>query len=170
MEYKQIQELIKAINKSNISELSIEDGDFKITIKQAQVSETQFVAVQTPVSIPQMMHAPHAQQLPSAAPAPQEPAAVPAAQPASAEPASSSKTVIIRSPMIGTFYRSPAPDKPPFVNVGDDIKPGQVVCIVEVMKLFNEIESEVSGKIVRVLIDDASPVEYDQPLFEVEPA
>jgi len=164
MEFKQIQELIKAINKSNISELSVEEGDFKITIKQAQtISETQFVAVQAPMQ----------QMLPQAAPAPQAlPAAAPAA-PAAAptpSPAANDKLITIKSPMIGTFYRSPSPDKPAFVNVGDDIKQGDVLCIVEAMKLFNEIESEVSGKIVKVLIDDTSPVEYDQPLFLVEPA
>jgi acetyl-CoA carboxylase biotin carboxyl carrier protein len=163
MEYKQIQELIKAINKSNISELSIEEGDFKITIKQAQsISETQFVAVQAPMP---------AMQMPQAAP---QPAAIPAAQPAApaapAQPAAAASNLItIKSPMIGTFYRSSSPDKPAFVNVGDEIKPGQVLCIIEAMKLFNEIESEHSGKIVKVLVDDASPVEYDQPLFLVEP-
>ncbi len=162
MEFKQIQELIKAINKSNISELSVEEGDFKITIKQAQtISETQFVAVQAPM--PQMLP----QAAPQAAALPAAP--VPAAQSAAA-PAANDKLITIKSPMIGTFYRSPSPDKPSFVNVGDDIKQGDVLCIVEAMKLFNEIESEVSGKIVKVLIDDASPVEYDQPLFLVEPA
>lgn len=162
MEFKQIQELIKAINKSNISELSVEEGDFKITIKQAQtISETQFVAVQAPM--PQMLP----QAAPQAAALPAAPA--PAAQSTSAA-APNDKLITIKSPMIGTFYRSPSPDKPSFVNVGDDIKQGDVLCIVEAMKLFNEIESEVSGKIVKVLIDDASPVEYDQPLFLVEPA
>lgn len=164
MEFKQIQELIKAINKSNISELSVEEGDFKITIKQAQtVSETQFVAIQAPTqAMPQML--PQA----AAAPAIQAAPATPA-QPAAA-PAASDNLVTIKSPMIGTFYRSSAPDKPAFVNVGDEIKQGQVICIIEAMKLFNEIESEVSGRIVKVLIDDASPAEYDQPLFLVEPA
>ncbi|MCD6062510.1 MAG: accB [Flavipsychrobacter sp.] len=165
MEYKQIQELIKAINKSNISELSIEEGDFKITIKQAQsVSETQFVAVQGPAMPAMHMAQPMAQQaLPAAQPA------APAAA-AQAAPAANDKLLTIKSPMIGTFYRSPGPDKPSFVNVGDEVKQGQVICIIEAMKLFNEIESEISGKIVKVLIDDASPVEYDQPLFLVEPA
>jgi acetyl-CoA carboxylase biotin carboxyl carrier protein len=170
MEYKQIQELIKAINKSNISELSIEEGDFKITIKQAQsVSETQFVAVQAPPM--------HTMQMPQAAP---QPAMIPAAQTATAPssangndqaaPASSDKLVTIKSPMIGTFYRSPGPDKPAYVNVGDDIKSGQPLCTIEAMKLFNELESEMSGRIVKVLVEDASPVEYDQPLFLVDPA
>lgn len=162
MEYKQIQELLKAVNKSNISELSIKDGDFEITIKQAN-TETQYVAVQT--SMPQMMQqAPQMMQAPQAMP--QQIASTPAA-PAAAE---ASNTVIIKSPMIGTFYRSASPDKPSFVSIGDEIKPGQVICIVEAMKLFNEIESEISGRIIKVLVDDASPIEYDQPLFLVEPA
>jgi len=164
MEYKQIQELIKAINKSNISELHIEEQEgFKITIKQAPpVSETQVVTLAAPVQqFP-------AAALPHAAP---PPAAAPAAPPAAGEKAApvDDRLITIKSPMIGTFYRSPSPDKPLFVNVGDEIKPGQVLCIVEAMKLFNEIESEVSGRIVKVLADDASPVEYDQPLFLVEP-
>ena len=142
MEFKQIQELIKIINKSNISELSVEEGEFKITIKQAQ-AETQYVAVQ-----PQVMSMPQV-AAPQAAPAPAA-----AGQPAAA-PAANDKLVTVKSQMIGTFYRSPSPDKPPFVNVGDDIKQGQGICIIEAMKLFNAIESEVSGMIVKVLIDDA---------------
>lgn len=165
MEYKQIQELIKAINKSNISELSIEEGDFKITIKQAQPSEPQYVTLPTAaMPMPQMM-------MPAATPAPT--AAAPAAAPANnapAAPAALGNTIVIKSPMIGTFYRSASPDKPPFVSVGDEIKQGDVICIIEAMKLFNEIESEFSGRIVKVLVDDASPVEYDQPLFEIEKA
>lgn len=156
MEFKQIQELLKAVNKSTISELSIKDGDFEITIKQATTE-----ALAMPV----------AQYAPIAAPmAAQAPAAAPAAAPATAAPAAapSANEKVIKSPMIGTFYRSSAPDKPPFAGVGDDIKAGDVVCIVEAMKLFNEIESEVSGKIVKVLVDDGTPVEYDQPLFIVE--
>jgi acetyl-CoA carboxylase biotin carboxyl carrier protein len=163
MEYKQIQELLKAVNKSNISELSIKDGDFEITIKQAN-TETQFVAVQA--SMPQMMQQAPQQMMQAPPAAPQQIAAAPAAAPA----AEASNTVTIKSPMIGTFYRSSGPEKPSFVSVGDEIKPGQVICIVEAMKLFNEIESEISGRIVKVLVDDASPIEYDQPLFLVEPA
>lgn len=160
MEYKQIQELLKAVNKSNISELSIKDGDFEITIKQSG-PEMQYVAVQPQMSVMQPM------QQQAVAPAATE--GNPAGSPAPA-PAEQANTVTIKSPMIGTFYRSSSPDKPVFVGVGDEIKPGQVICIVEAMKLFNEIESEVSGRIVKVLVDDASPVEYDQPLFLVEPA
>lgn len=160
MEFKQIQELLKAVNKSNISEVSIKDGDFEITIKQAN-TETQYVTMQ-----PAMQQALPAQQM--YAPQLQAQQQAPAAAPAPA--AEASNTVVIKSPMIGTFYRSSSPDKPSFVNVGDEIKPGQVICIIEAMKLFNEIESEISGRIVKVLVDDATPVEYDQPLFLVEPA
>jgi acetyl-CoA carboxylase biotin carboxyl carrier protein len=161
MEFKQIQELLKAVNKSNISEVSIKDGDFEITIKQAN-TETQFVAMAPAVQqvLPaQPVYAPQPQAMQQAAPA----------APAAA-PAESSNLITVKSPMIGTFYRSSSPDKPAFVNVGDEIRPGQVTCIIEAMKLFNEIESEVSGRIVKVLVDDATPVEYDQPLFLVEPA
>lgn len=164
MEFKQIQELLKAVNKSNISEVSIKDGEFEITIKQA-ATETQFVAVQATTTIPQVMQPAVQPALPQAA-ATQQPVAAAAPPPA----AESTNTVTIKSPMIGTFYRSASPDKPPFVNVGDEIAPGKVICIIEAMKLFNEIESEISGRIVKVLVDDASPVEYDQPLFLVEPA
>jgi acetyl-CoA carboxylase biotin carboxyl carrier protein len=162
MEFKQIQELLKAVNKSNISEVSIKDGEFEITIKQAN-TETQYVAVPATASMPQVMPA---QQQMVAQPQQQQ-----ASTPTPAAPAAeASNTIVVKSPMIGTFYRSSSPDKPAFVSVGDEIKPGQVICIVEAMKLFNEIESEVSGRIVKVLIDDATPVEYDQPLFLVEPA
>lgn len=163
MEYKQIQELIKTINKSNISELSIEEGDFKITIKQEFTGQAQYIAAPMhsapmPVYQPQpAMSAPS----PAAAPAPAS------EKPASAAPAVSGIT--IKSPMIGTFYRSPSPDKPVFVNIGDEIKAGQVLCIIEAMKLFNEIEAEVSGRLIKVMADDSTPVEYDQPLFLIEP-
>lgn len=153
MEFKQIQELIKSVNKSNISKVKIKDGDFEITIKQAFQTE---VAVQ----------AAPAQQVTQAAPV-QQIQSAPVATETPAE--EDSNLITVKSPMIGTFYRSSSPDKPPFVSVGDDIKVGDVVCIVEAMKLFNEIESEVSGKVVKVLVDDANPVEYDQPLFLVEP-
>lgn len=160
MEFKQIQELLKAVNKSTISELTIEEeGGFKITIKQATAE-----AIAMPVAQYAPIAAPMAAPAPAAAPATAAPA--PAAPAAASTPSANEK--VIKSPMIGTFYRSSAPDKPPFVSVGDDIKTGDVVCIVEAMKLFNEIESEVSGKIVKVLVDDGTPVEYDQPLFIVE--
>ena len=161
MEYKQIQELIKTINKSNISELCIEEGEFKIIIKQELAAPAQYVSMPQ-MSMPMQQAAP---QQP-AAPAPQ--ASVPAAEKPAA-PAASSNAITIKSPMIGTFYRSPSPDKPVFVNIGDEIKAGQVLCIIEAMKLFNEIESEVNGRLVKVVADDSSPVEYDQPLFIIEP-
>jgi acetyl-CoA carboxylase biotin carboxyl carrier protein len=162
MDIKQIQELIKFVHKSGVNEVSIEEKDFKITIKTNQAPTV--VNATIPAAAP-------AAAAPVAAPAPQ--AASPAPAPAVAAPAPAaddSKYLTIKSPMIGTFYRSSSPDKPSFVNVGDEIKQGQVLCIVEAMKLFNEIESEVSGRIVKVLVDNASPIEYDQPLFLVEPA
>lgn len=162
MDFKQIQELVKMINKSNISELSIEQDKFKITIKQKDNEVQQVITV--PAAVATAAVQPVAPVAPAAAPAaPAAPTAAPAA------PAKADNLVTIKSPMIGTFYRSAGPDKAPFVNVGDEVSSGKVVCIIEAMKLFNEIESEVSGKIVKVLVDDASPVEYDQPLFLVEP-
>jgi acetyl-CoA carboxylase biotin carboxyl carrier protein len=161
MNLAQIQELIKFVAKSGVSEVEIEQKDFKITIKTpAGKKEVQVIAGPAPVY---------------AAPAPL-PAAAPAAAPAlaaaapAAAPAADSKYVTIKAPMIGTFYRSAGPGKPVFVNVGDEVKPGKTICIIEAMKLFNEIESDVAGKIVKVLVDDAKPVEYDQPLFLVDPA
>ncbi|HLU16859.1 MAG TPA: acetyl-CoA carboxylase biotin carboxyl carrier protein [Edaphocola sp.] len=160
MEFKQIQELLKAVNKSTISELKIKQEGFEITIKQATAEPLAMPVAQfVPAAQPVMAPAP----TPTAAPAP---APAPAAEAAAPAPAADQK--VIKSPMIGTFYRASAPEKPPFVNVGDEVKVGQVVCIVEAMKLFNEIESEVSGRIVKVLVDDGTPVEYDQPLFIVE--
>ncbi|WP_300596676.1 acetyl-CoA carboxylase biotin carboxyl carrier protein [Niabella sp.] len=157
MDFKQIQELIKIINKSNIGELSIEEKDFKITIRQKEEQVTQVVTA-APVQLQQA-------QAPAALPTQAAPA--PAAASKAAEVASN--TITIKSPMIGTFYRRPAPDKPNFVEEGDVLSPGKVICVIEAMKLFNEIESEISGKVVKVLVDDASPVEFDQPLFLVEP-
>jgi acetyl-CoA carboxylase biotin carboxyl carrier protein len=161
MNLTQIQDLIKFVAKSGVSEVEIEQKDFKITIKTpAGKKEVQVIAA--PVAAP----APAA--LPAAAPAPVA-APAPAATPAPA-PAADSKYITIKAPMIGTFYRASGPGKPIFVNVGDEVKPGKTICIIEAMKLFNEIESEVSGKIVKVLVDDAKPVEYDQPLFLVDPS
>jgi acetyl-CoA carboxylase biotin carboxyl carrier protein len=157
MDIKQIQDLIRFVSKSGVNEVSIEQKDFKITIK---TNETQ----------PQVIHASiPAQTAPAALPpVPVALAAEPVTPAAPAGP-DTSKYLTIKSPMIGTFYRSASPDKPLFVNVGDEIKAGSVVCIIEAMKLFNEIESEISGRIVKVLVDNSSPVEYDQPLFLVEP-
>jgi acetyl-CoA carboxylase biotin carboxyl carrier protein len=165
MDFKQLQELIRMINKSNIGELSIEEKGFKVTIKQKQEAVQQFVSAPVPV----YSQAPALPPTGSAAPA--SSAAAPSGEkPKSTPTETTSNLLTIKSPMIGTFYRSQSPDKPAFVSVGDMIEPGKVVCIIEAMKLFNEIESEVKGKIVKVLADDASPVEYDQPLFLVEPA
>lgn len=162
MDFKQIQELIKMINKSNIGELSIEDKGFKITIKQKEEP------AQTVMAAPQHVYAPQPMAAPQPAAAQSQPnTAAPAAKEG---PVKSDNLVTIKSPMIGTFYRKASPDKPSFVEVGDEVSTGKVVCIIEAMKLFNEIESEVNGKIVKILVDDASPVEYDQPLFLVEPA
>ncbi|HRP90785.1 MAG TPA: acetyl-CoA carboxylase biotin carboxyl carrier protein [Edaphocola sp.] len=158
MEFKQIQELIKTVNKSTVSELTIKDGEFEITIKQATTEA---------IAMPQMIQvAPQAMAMPQATAAPV--AAAPAAPAAPADEAPAANQKVVKAPMIGTFYRSSSPDKPPFVSVGDEIKAGDIVCIVEAMKLFNEIESDIAGKIVKVLVDDGTPVEYDQPLFIVE--
>jgi acetyl-CoA carboxylase biotin carboxyl carrier protein len=163
MDFKQIQELIKMINKSNIGEVSIEEKGFKLTIKQKEEPVQQIITAPVSAQPVAAMAAPVA-----AAPAPAA-AASPEKSSRPAEPPAAN-TVTIKSPMIGTFYRSASPDKPSFVNIGDEVEPGKVVCIIEAMKLFNEIESEVNGRIVKVLAEDASPVEYDQPLFLVEPA
>ncbi len=153
MDIKQIQDLIKFVHKSGVNEVSIEENDFKITIKTNQAPTV--VTASIPAAAPL-----------AAAPAPVAAAPVAAAAPAVSE---SDNYITIKSPMIGTFYRSASPDKPAFVNVGDEIKAGQVLCVVEAMKLFNEIEAEISGRIVKVLVDNASPIEFDQPLFVVEP-
>jgi acetyl-CoA carboxylase biotin carboxyl carrier protein len=163
MDFKQIQELIKIINKSNIGELTIEQKDFRVTIKQKQEHITQMLSA-TPV---------HTSSVPVAAPQPasnqQQTSSASSEKPKTVETVPTN-TITIKSPMIGTFYRKSSPDKPNLVDIGADITPGTVVCIIEAMKLFNEIESEVKGRIVKVLVEDASPVEYDQPLFLVEPA
>jgi len=160
MNLKEIQNLIKFVAKSGASEVKLEMDDVKITIRTGSDNETTIVQ-QVPV-----------QQAPPAAAQPVAPAPAPAEHaPASPTPAEdTSKYITIKSPIIGTFYRKPSPDKPVFVEVGSDIKEGDVLCVIEAMKLFNEIESEVSGKIVKVLVDDASPVEFDQPLFLVDPS
>ena len=154
MDIKQIQELIRFVSKSGVNEVSLEQDNFKITIKTNQAA----TVINTTIPAPQPV-----------AVAPVAAAPAPAAPVAAAPVADTSHYITIKSPMIGTFYHSPTPEKPVFVNVGDEIQAGTVVCIIEAMKLFNEIESEVSGRIVKVLVDNASPVEYDQPLFLVEP-
>ncbi len=156
MDIKQIQELVKLINKTNIGEITIEEEGIKITVKQKKDPVQHFV--QGVQSAPAAFTPPPA-PVPSA-PVPTPPAAAPKAD----------NFVTIKSPMIGTFYRQSGPGKPIFASVGDEVTVGKVVCIIEAMKLFNEIESEVKGKIVKVLVDDATPVEYDQPLFLVDPS
>lgn len=166
MEIKEIQELIKFVAKSGVSEVEIESKGFKISIKtppykrggngQPEVQLVQAVAQPAAVQAQPVVQA-VAQPTAEAAPAKSE------------APADNGNYQEVKSPMIGTFYRSPSPEKPPFVGVGDEVKKGDVICIIEAMKLFNEIEAEVSGKIVKVLADDSTPVEYDQPLFLIEP-
>ena len=163
MELKDIQNLIKFVAKSGASEVKLEMEDVKITIrtgKEETKAETTFIQ-----QVPTMAPAPAA-----AAPAPVAETPAPVAETPAAPSDDESKYITIKSPIIGTFYRKPAPDKPAFKEVGDTVAVGDVLCVIEAMKLFNEIESEVSGKIVKVLVDDTSPVEFDQPLFLVEPS
>ena len=150
MDLKQIHDLIKVVNKSNIGEISIEDKDGKVTIKQKEERVTVSSQPATTYAAAPVAAAPAV-----GAPAPAAPVA--------------DNLLVIKSPMIGTFYRRAAPDKPLMAEEGTEVTPGKVVCIIEAMKLFNEIESEVKGTIVKILVEDASPVEYDQPLFLVQP-
>lgn len=159
MDIKEIQSLIKFVAKSGASEVKLETDDIKITIRTGSLGTNETTYVQ---SLP-MSQAPMAQM-----PMQAEPVAQAAATQDSA--AEDDKYITIKSPIIGTFYRKPSPDKPLFVEVGDTISSGDVLCVIEAMKLFNDIESEVSGKIVKVLVDDSSPVEFDQPLFLVDPS
>jgi acetyl-CoA carboxylase biotin carboxyl carrier protein len=160
MDIKDIQNLIKFVSKAEVSEVKYKTKDFEITIK------TPLAGSEISYGQPAVYHT--APQQMAAAPVPAASAAAPAEK---AEAVSDdSKYVTIKSPMIGTFYRKPSPDKEMFVNVGDEVSNGKVVCVIEAMKLFNQIESEVSGKIVKILVDDATPVEYDQPLFLVDPS
>lgn len=162
MNIKEIQDLIKFVAKSGVNEVEIEKDDFKIIIKSddKKGKEEKQIIVQAAAPVAQV-----------AAPVAAAPVA---AAPVAAAPAENaeedSKYITVKSPMIGTFYRSSSPDKPPFVAVGDTIKEGDAICIIEAMKLFNEIEAEVTGKIVKVLVDDSTPVQYDQPLFLVDPS
>jgi acetyl-CoA carboxylase biotin carboxyl carrier protein len=166
MELKEIQDLIKFVAKSGVSEVELESKGFKIVIKTGGGQENQRHE-QTYIAAPVMAQP---MQMPAAVAAPAPVAEAPKAAPVAATPAiDTSNLITIKSPMIGTFYRSAGPDKPTFVNVGDEVKSGKVLCIIEAMKLFNEIESEHAGTIVKVLVDDGSPVEYDQPLFLIQP-
>lgn len=166
MNYKEIQDLIKLVSKEEISELKLRDGDFELTVRSndySKISGSQQPIMAAPTVMPTMAPAPQVADAPASAVA-NDGSATPGA-----EDTSSSNLLEVRSPIVGTFYRSSSPDKPSYVSVGDTIGVGSIVCIVEAMKLFNEIESEVAGKIVKVMIDDASPVEYDQVLFLVDP-
>lgn len=164
MDLKEIQNLIKFVAKSGASEVKLEMDDVKITIRTGSDDKKETTVVQqVPMGgMPQM-------QMPQQPAAPQAPPAENEA-PAKSAADEDAKYITVKSPIIGTFYRKPSPDKPVFVEVGDSIKEGDVLCVIEAMKLFNEIESEVTGKIVKVLVDDSSPVEFDQPLFLVDPS
>jgi len=161
MDLKEIQNLIKFVAKSGASEVKLEMEDIKITIKTGGEEGTTIVQ-QMPLGAAPMLQA--------AAPVAVAPVAVEAAAPVATSSDDDSKYITVKSPIIGTMYRKPSPDKPMFVEVGQTIAEGDVLCIIEAMKLFNEIESEVSGKIVKILVDDSSPVEFDQPLFLVDPS
>ena len=180
MKIQEIQDLIKLVSRSGVTEVEIEQKDFKLSIKSEAKKKKGADAEATVIqaALPMMPQLPNVPMpIPAAAPAPAPAAAAPAAPTAATTPDApagpaedDSKYITIKSPMIGTFYRSPSPDKDPYLNIGDSVKPGKVICIVEAMKLFNEIESEVSGTVVKILADDSSPVEYDQPLFLIDPS
>ena len=166
MNIKEVQDLIKFVAKSGVSEVEIEQKDFKITIKsegKKKDKKDNEIYIQAPPQ-PQHIITPSVVSSPSP-----QPKVVETNTPPDNQSGDDSKYLTIKSPMIGTFYRSSGPDKEPFVSVGDNIADGDTICIIEAMKLFNEIEAEVKGKIVKVLVDDATPVEYDQPLFLVDP-
>ena len=161
MDLKEIQNLIKFVAKSGANEVKLEMGDVKITIRTGpKGKETTFIQQPPQVQMPVQVQ-PEAQAAASAEETPAEPAQ---------SKDDDSKYIVIKSPIIGTLYRKPSPDKPVFVKVGDTIEAGDTVCIIEAMKLFNEVESEVSGKIVKVLVEDSTPVEFDQPLFLIDPS
>ena len=161
MDIKEIQNLIKFVSKSGVEEVKIEREDFKITIKTKKNSPQQIVVEELPnkINIPTQAMAPVSQEVAGEKILDPE---IPKTE--------DSNHVIVKSPIIGTFYRKPSPDKPSFVEVGQNVGEGDVLCVIEAMKLFNEIESEVSGKIVKILVDDQSPVEFDQPLFLIDPS
>jgi acetyl-CoA carboxylase biotin carboxyl carrier protein len=171
MKITEIQDLIKFVARSGVTEVEIEQANFKIIIKSDGNKRSAKSGGQQPdVYVQQPMQQMPMQQMQMQPQQQQQPQQV-APEPKKEEPKDdTSKYITVKSPMIGTFYRSPGPDKAEFVGVGDEIKPGKVICIIEAMKLFNEIEAETSGKIVKVLVDDATPVEYDQPLFLVDPS
>jgi acetyl-CoA carboxylase biotin carboxyl carrier protein len=164
MKLNEIQDLIKFVSKSGVSEVELETKEIKIVIRTPKSASPVMMQPAQVIAAPAI---PVAQPVITAAPTTQAPAETKTPPPAASD---ESKYITIKSPMIGTFYRSSGPDKPPFVNVGDEVTQGKPVCIIEAMKLFNEIESDIKGKIVKVLVNDATPVEYDQPLFLVDPS
>jgi len=172
MTFKEIQEVIKLINKSNLSEFKLKNEGFELTIRTKKYGKTPKSLVAqpqhiVPIQSVQPQYAPPAP--PQAAPVAPVQADLPPSNVAKEADAAASNTIEVKSPIVGTFYRSPSPDKPAYIKVGNTIEVGDVVCIVEAMKLFNEIESEVKGKVVKVMVEDAQPVEYDQVLFLVDP-
>lgn len=177
MTFKEIQELLRLISKSDLTEFKLKDGEFELSIRTRYYEKAKYPVSYVAPPAPAMPEMPIAS--PVAAPqatAPKPAATAEAAPPAAAAPAAPAASeadggnyVAIKSPMVGTFYRSPSPDKPAFIKVGDRIEVGAVVCVVEAMKLFNEIESEVSGRVVKVMVEDAHPIEYDQVLFLIDP-
>ncbi len=173
MQFKEVQELIKLINKSNLSEFVMQDGDFKLTIRTKSYVKGKMKAQEVVVAAapqPVVQQPTFAAPVASPTPTPEAPKAAEVPKAAPQESAGDEGNYLeVKSPIVGTFYRSPSPDKPVYAKVGDSIAAGDVVCIVEAMKLFNEIESEISGKIVKVMVEDASPVQYDQVLFLVDP-
>ena len=174
MNINDIQDLIKFVAKAGVNEVEIEKKDFKIVIKSDYMAKKKTNFKEEPTIVQQQIPVGNITAQPiAAAPAPAAPAVAPPAQesaPAPKKEEENSNLITVKAQMIGTFYRSPGPDKDPFVEVGNVIKPGDKLCIIEAMKLFNEIESEVSGKIVKVLAEDQSPIEFDQPLFLVDPS
>ena len=173
MNINDIQDLIKFVAKAGVNEVEIEKKDFKIVIKSDYMAKKKTNFKEEPTIVQQQIPVGNIAAQPiAAAPAPAAPATAPAQEsaPAAKKEEENSNLITVKAQMIGTFYRSPGPDKDPFVEVGSVIKPGDKLCIIEAMKLFNEIESEVSGKIVKVLAEDQSPIEFEQPLFLVDPS
>ncbi len=161
MELKEIQNLIKFVAKSGANEVKLEMKDFKITIKTGAGGKVTSIVQQVPAATVQVVPQTEIQAIP---------ATEQKTESVNKKTDEANSYIEIKSPIIGTFYRKPSPDKPPFIKVGDDVEVGDTVCIIEAMKLFNEVESEISGKIVKILVDDSSPVEFDQPLYLVDPS
>jgi acetyl-CoA carboxylase biotin carboxyl carrier protein len=173
MDLNEIQELIKFVAKAGVNEVEIEQKDFKLVIKSDYLAKKKSNFKEEPTIVQQtipMASMPAAQAVPQVEPVVAQTPTEKADKKEAAQQEEDSKHITIKAQMIGTFYRAPSPDKPPYVEVGDTIKEGDNICVIEAMKLFNDIESEISGKIVKVLVDDASPVEFDQPLFLVDPS